>query len=254
MVNWKGSLQGGIQGASIGASTGNPYVMAGSAIAGGIMGLFGDSSGDMLSNSKALARYNAKLNYNYNQKYALNAPTWQKSGLESAGYNPNLPFLGSGSGMGSASSFSGAPVVGSYDYNSPVSNAISMAKTLSDLKVAVSQSNNLDATTENTRTQTLSQLIKNKFLPERERAEIAKIVSDKVRNEAEAEASLSNAKSNSENVEINRINSKTNIAKAIVASLLGSLGLGFGLKKVPNAKSIKEVGDLIKVAPQIIKL
>lgn len=253
MVNWKGSLQGGIQGASIGASTGNPYVMAGSAIAGGIMGLFGDSSGDMLSNSKALARYNAKLNYNYNQKYALNAPTWQRSGLESAGYNPNLPFLGSGSGMGSASSFSGAPVVGSYDYNSPATNAMSMAKTLTDLKVALSQANNLDATTENTKTQTLAQLIKNKFLPERERVEIAKIVSDKVRNESESEALISNAKSNSKNAETNRINANTTIGKAIATTLLSSLGLGIGLKNIPNAKSVKVIKELSKFAPRLIK-
>lgn len=195
------------------------------------MGLFGDNNGSqqLLANSKALSSYNAKLNYEYNQRYAENAPSWNRVGLESANYNPNLPFLGSGSGMSSASSFSSAPTAGSYDYNSKATNALSLGKLLSDINVAREQARNLASQTENTKTQTLSQLIKNKFLPERERAEIAKVVSDRVLNEAEAEAAISNAKSHREiasahtkNAETNRQNTIANV----ITTGLGALGLG----------------------------
>lgn len=210
--------------------------------------LFGGNNGaqQMLANSKSLASYNAKLNYKYNQQYAENAPTWNRTGLESAGYNPNLPFLGSGSGMGSASSFSSAPVAGSYDYNSRVSNALSLSRLISDINVANEQAKNLSSQTENTKTQTLTQLIKNKFLPERERSEIAKIISDRVRNEAEAEAAVTNAKSQQEiaaattkNAETNRQNTIANI----VASGLGAVGLGaFAGKKWLSGLFKRKVG------------
>lgn len=196
-----------------------------------LFGLFNNNNGaqQMLANSKSLSSYNAKLNYKYNQRYAENAPSWNRAGFESAGYNPNLPFLGSGSGMSSASSFSSAPVAGSYDYNAQATNALSLGKLVSDIKVANEQAKNLASQTENTKTQTLAQLIKNKFLPDRERSEIAKIVSDRIRNEAEAEAVITNAKSQQEIAAATTKNAETNRQSTIanmVASGLGAVGLG----------------------------
>lgn len=207
------------------------WFSVGSAIGGLGMSLFGNNNGaaEMLANSKALASYNAKLNYKYNQRYAENAPSWNRAGLESAGYNPNLPFLGSGSGMSSASSFSSAPVAGSYDYNTKATNALSLGKLISDINVAREQAKNLASQTENTKTQTLAQLIKNKFLPEREREEIAKVVSDRVRNEAEAEAAVSNAKSQQEIASAATKNAETNRQSTIanvITTGLGAVGLG----------------------------
>lgn len=43
--------------------------------------------------SKRLAKYQAKLNYKYAQKYALNSPSWTVRGYRSAGINPILAAM-----------------------------------------------------------------------------------------------------------------------------------------------------------------
>lgn len=54
-------------------------------------GLLGASSG--YRRSKRLAKYQAKLNYNYAQKYALNSPSWTVRGYRAAGINPILAAM-----------------------------------------------------------------------------------------------------------------------------------------------------------------
>lgn len=43
-----------------------------------------------LSFNKDMAKYNSALQYEYAQRYAENNPSWQRKGLENAGYNPLL--------------------------------------------------------------------------------------------------------------------------------------------------------------------
>lgn len=54
-------------------------------------GLLGAHSG--YKRSKRLAKYQAKLNYNYAQKYALNSPSWTVRGYRAAGINPILAAM-----------------------------------------------------------------------------------------------------------------------------------------------------------------
>lgn len=202
----------------------------------GTMGLFGssNSNSDYIANAKALANFNAKLNYKYNQMYAENAPTWQRSGLESAGYNPMLAVQGYNAG--SASSFSSTPSAGSYDYNSPATNALSLGKLVTDIGLAVSQSKQLEASAEKSKVETMAQLIKNKYLPDREKAEISQVLSDIMLNENIARTNTSNATTNRMNAETN----KSNTLNAIAGTVLGALGLGgLGLSKLKFLKKPK---------------
>lgn len=54
-------------------------------------GLLGANSG--YKRSKRLAKFQAKLNYNYAQKYALNSPSWTVRGYRAAGINPILAAM-----------------------------------------------------------------------------------------------------------------------------------------------------------------
>lgn len=54
-------------------------------------GLIGANRG--YKQSKRLARYQAKLNYKYAQKYALNSPSWTVHGYRAAGINPILAAM-----------------------------------------------------------------------------------------------------------------------------------------------------------------
>ena len=54
-------------------------------------GLLGANRG--YKKSKRLAKYQARLNYNYAQKYALNSPSWTVRGYRAAGINPILAAM-----------------------------------------------------------------------------------------------------------------------------------------------------------------
>ena len=75
------------------ASNFGPSILASGLDAGvsSAFGLLGASSG--YRRSKRLAKYQAKLNYNYAQKYALNSPSWTVRGYRAAGINPILAAM-----------------------------------------------------------------------------------------------------------------------------------------------------------------
>lgn len=75
------------------ASNFGPSLLASGLDAGvsSAFGLLGASSG--YRKSKRLAKYQAKLNYNYAQKYALNSPSWTVRGYRAAGINPILAAM-----------------------------------------------------------------------------------------------------------------------------------------------------------------
>lgn len=67
------------------------------ALVGGLFGL--GSSAMQYGMQKDLMDYQARLNYKYGKKSALNQYTWQRQGLEKAGYNPLLALGGSVEGV-----------------------------------------------------------------------------------------------------------------------------------------------------------
>ena len=75
------------------ASNFGPSILASGLDAGvsSAFGLLGAHSG--YKRSKRLAKYQAKLNYNYAQKYALNSPSWTVRGYRAAGINPILAAM-----------------------------------------------------------------------------------------------------------------------------------------------------------------
>lgn len=75
------------------ASNFGPSILASGLDAGvsSAFGLLGANSG--YKRSKRLAKYQAKLNYKYAQKYALNSPSWTVRGYRAAGINPILAAM-----------------------------------------------------------------------------------------------------------------------------------------------------------------
>ena len=71
---------------------------------GSALGSFaGNILGSTLSfrRQKQLMEHQAALNYQYGQATALNSPSWNRKGLESAGYNPMLAVQNATSGVNS---------------------------------------------------------------------------------------------------------------------------------------------------------
>lgn len=114
-----------------------------SSLASSGLGAIGNVVGGLASNSlsaykaQKLAEYQANLNYKFAKKSALNSPTWNRTGLENAGYNPMLALSNL---TGAQSSWSGSPSFTGADFSGVGSTAVSNA-------LAVKQQSNQDMLT-----------------------------------------------------------------------------------------------------------
>lgn len=98
-------------------------------VAGGLLGLAG--SGMQFGLNKDLINYQAKTNYKYAEKSARNLPTWNRAGLEAAGYNPMLAVQNATSGANA--SWSSGSSVSNPDLSSAVSTGLANAQSLQRL-------------------------------------------------------------------------------------------------------------------------
>lgn len=124
--------------------------------ASGLSALGGFASAAMAnaSSGKAFGRQlyamqrQAELNYEYGQKSALNSPSWNRKGLENAGFNPMLAVQNGTTGSNSAWTSQGsAPMADlSGAYASGVANAQSVQRLKNETDVADSQSDTNYAT------------------------------------------------------------------------------------------------------------
>lgn len=98
------------------------------------IGAIGDVIGGIANNSmsshqmKQIAKYQSALNYKYMRKQLINSPTFNRQGLEKAGYNPMLA-INNASASGS-SSWSGLANPSSMDLSDTGSSAVSNALSL----------------------------------------------------------------------------------------------------------------------------
>lgn len=123
-------------------------IMAGGAIASGILSQQGNaaSAAESVKKQKELMRLQAKLNYNYSQKDLKNKYIANREGLENAGYNPMLMYS---QGVTSNPSWTGAQSAADSrsgsSFNEGVSNALSSAQAGENIDLTRAQTNKTNA-------------------------------------------------------------------------------------------------------------
>lgn len=179
-------------------------VGAGIALGSLASGLFGGASnavGAMLSygQQKKLAKYNAKLNYEYAEKSARNSPTWNRVGLESAGYNPMLAVQNSTSGANS--SWTSSQSANTPDIAGGIASGVANAQSLQRLKNETNQAESVSdanyATADKAKAEKAEISARLPYVSKRQKAEIANL---------EAEAQLAEAQKHNlkERIELDR--------------------------------------------------
>lgn len=151
-------------------------------LASGALSAFSNVSGTGLGfrYQKALAEHNAKLNYNYAEKSARNQPTWNRAGLESAGYNPMLAVQNATSGANS--SWTSAQSVNAPDIAGGLSSGIANAQSFQRLKNETDQTESITdsnyANADKAKAEKAEITARLPFVPQRQKAEIAKLEAD----------------------------------------------------------------------------
>ena len=154
-------------------------------VAAGVASLAGSllasnaSANQQLGMTKELQENQAKLNYQLAEKSSRNNPTWNRAGLEAAGYNPMLAVQNATSGANSSWT-SGGSATGP-DYASALNSAISNAQSYQRLENETKQAN---AIARNQNSDAQGKEIANQFMPERQRRELGQISSQTNYNNA----------------------------------------------------------------------
>lgn len=151
-----------------------------SSIGGVVGGLFGQvGSGIQYGLNKGLINYQAKKNYEYAEKSARNVPTWNRAGLEAAGYNPMLAVQNGTSGANA--SWSSGSSVSNPDLSSAISTGVANAQSFQRLSNETKQA---DAIARNQNAEAANKELENPFIPEKQRREISNIKSQTDYNNA----------------------------------------------------------------------
>lgn len=126
---------------------------------------------------KKLAEHNAKVNYQYAEKSARNSPTWNRAGLESAGYNPMLAVQNATSGANSswtsAQSANAPDIAGGL--SSGVANAQSFQRLRNETQQAESTADVNYATADKAKAEKLEIVARLPYVSKRQKAEIAQL-------------------------------------------------------------------------------
>lgn len=162
------------------------------ALAAGITAA-GSMAGSALSNaqsysqSKKLMDRQAKLNYIYSKKTALESPGWNRQGLEDAGYNPMLAVQNATSGVNS--NWAGLNNSTVSDYGSSVgagiSNAMDIQRVDNETKTADSAQDLNYANADKAKAEKSALMEKMPFISQREKAEIGNIDKDSMLKESQ---------------------------------------------------------------------
>lgn len=142
---------------------------------------------------KELQENQARINYQYAEKSARNAPTWNRAGLESAGYNPMLAVQNATSGANSswtsAQSSNMSDIANAGDF---INNAQSFQRLENETKTAEAQQDQAYAEADNLKTQSAINTAKLPFVSQREKSEIAQTEANTAKLEnANSRATLS---------------------------------------------------------------
>lgn len=152
------------------------------------LGFLSNALNQMMSeaSNKRLQENQAKLNYQYAEKSALNQPTWNRSGLESAGFNPMLAVQNATSGANS--SWASGAQTGMQDATSSASNFLANAQSVKRLdnetKTAEATQDEAYANADKAKAEKSTILQKLPFVSQREKAEISNIEKDSMHKES----------------------------------------------------------------------
>lgn len=158
-------------------------------VLGASAGALGNVAGAGLSygQQKKLSEHQAKVNYQYAEKSARNTPTWNRAGLETAGYNPMLAVQNSTSGANAG--WTSTPSANAPDiaggFSSGIANVQSFQRLKNETGVAETQAKTNEATAENQLSQAINNLEENKYIGSKRKAEISNITGDTALKEAQ---------------------------------------------------------------------
>lgn len=250
--------------------------------------MIGQMAGDMFGQSAS-----TRQQYKYQSRLQQQQQAWLESmantahqrevkDLRSAGLNPILSATG---GNGAATPQSGMGQINAPDYGASVQGAVSSALQLKRLnsetklideqaKTEQQRRDNFTADSDLKRMHAIGQQIENKNLPEKFKREFKKMEAETYAAYGMSSAAQVQAAAASKNATTNQMNAQTqkefkeiegklvgkklgwydieNIAKGIGMTAGAMLSL-YGLRRLPNGKIIKDVGNLIKVIPKTIK-
>lgn len=134
-----------------------------------------------------LMQEQARLNYEYAQKSAENSPSWNRKGLETAGYNPMLAVQNATAGVNSswASQAQSTPA----DTNGAINAGVNMTSTAQRVANETAQTesniNTNNATAFKANQEGIAQQLRNPYISNREKAEIGEIETNTARLESE---------------------------------------------------------------------
>lgn len=129
----------------------------------------------------------AELNYEYSQKSAENSPSWNRKGLEAAGYNPMLAVQNATSGANSSwTSPNSAPTDQATDaITNGVRNGTEMAQLAINQKQVEAQSDQAYAEADKAKVEKNAMLEKMPYISSREKSEIANLEKDSLLKESQ---------------------------------------------------------------------
>lgn len=141
------------------------------------------------SQQKKLQENQAKINYQYAEKSARNSPSWNRAGLESAGYNPMLAVQNATSGANSSWTSGGQASTSDFvgGIESGVNNVMSYINAKNQTAQTESQVQTNEATAENQRAEAANKRAENPFIPKREAANLGKIGAETSKIDAETD-------------------------------------------------------------------
>ena len=201
-------------------------MLAAASVANGAMGAFANaqSARQSFENQKKLMKYQAKINYKYGRMSAENQYSWQRTGLENAGYNPMLAYQGA-EGVANTGWTSPQtapdPKLGE-GYAQGISNALNVAQQYNSNKLTEAQTENYNADsvlkTNQSLTEAYTQLEK---LSHSDLMEAEKVLADKNSSYREKEIAWYDKKTSEEIIRMqtqNKVDLANSISNQITAN------------------------------------
>lgn len=138
---------------------------------------------------KKLMQQQAALNYEYAEKSARNTPTWNRAGLEDAGYNPMLAVQNAT--FGANSNWTSGGSVNAPDYSGAMESGVNSVMSYINAKNQTAQTESQvktnEATAENQRAEAANKRAENPYISRREEANIGKIGAETSKLDAETD-------------------------------------------------------------------
>lgn len=216
---------------------------------GGLLGVGASALNGAINTaySKELQEHQGAVNYKYAEKTARNNPSWNRAGLESAGYNPMLAVQNATSGA-NAGWTSGNTVTGS-DISGDAGNFISNAQSFQRLENETNQTNsNIEAnqaTARNQNAEASNREAENPFISKREQANIGRLSAETSKLQRETEYFDALEKNLEEMRRINELGVNLNYKSSIYGSNQSYNAQTYSANKAYEANSIKSASQYL---------